>query len=227
LLAKHYPVAMAASLRSRIARLAVYGGVLVLAGLVYWLHGAGYAGSSPTSIPYRIRLDDTALAMIERDARVPAGAVIFLGDSLTRALDVGRIAPGAINYGIDGYQTRHLLAFLPKLRSVPRARLVVLTIGTNDVKRHQLEGIEERLHRISQAIPGPLLWNAIPPSRQGEVARVNAAVRRECAARSNCTYLETKFEATDFWDGEHPNVAGNERWSASMRRAWPLHGEGH
>jgi hypothetical protein len=149
-------------------------------------------------------LDPAGIELIARDARTPEGAVVFLGDSLTRALDTGRVVPGSYNYGIDGYQTRQLLPLLPKLRGIKHARLVVLTIGTNDVKHQQQPGIRVRLAAISKAIPGPLLWNAIPPSVHGEVASVNSAARSECAARTDCVFVETAFEAGDLYGRRAP-----------------------
>jgi lysophospholipase L1-like esterase len=202
-------------------RTALYLVALALAVLVAWLALGEREIEQAQYVPrlHREELDPAAQELLQREARLPPGSVLFLGDSLTRALDVDQVVPGAFNGGLDGYSSWQLLQVLPHMQSLPKARLVVLTIGTNDVKRKLTPFSAGRLHAISKAIPGPMLWNAIPPSIHGDVSVVNEAARAECRARRDCIFLETHFEATDFKDGEHPNAAGNARWIASMRAA--------
>jgi len=184
------------------------------------------ACAAPASIPPTVPTTDPHIGTMRRyhawaDASQPAGAVIFLGDSITEGLAVSAVAPVAVNYGIGKQATGDLLVSMRGYGSIGRARLVVLTIGTNDVSRKQLAGIEDRLRAISAAIPVPLLWNAVPPSTRGDSAPVNAIIRKVCAERPDCTYLETPFQPGDFRDGTHLSDAGYARWIAAMRYAIP------
>jgi hypothetical protein len=53
------------------------------------------------------------IAQLRDDATVPAGAVIFLGDSMTHDLDVQPLASPAANFGIVGDTTFGVLNRLP------------------------------------------------------------------------------------------------------------------
>jgi lysophospholipase L1-like esterase len=154
----------------------------------------------------------------QADPHQPAGAVVFLGDSITQGLAVQAIAPGSVNYAAGGLATRDLLRYLPKLKAVKTARVVVLTIGTNDLLRGT-PGLEERLARIAAGIDAPLIWHAIPPSTRHDPAAVNATIRRLCAERGRCVYVETAFEPRDFRDGVHLNAEGYRRWIGTLRAA--------
>jgi lysophospholipase L1-like esterase len=204
---------------SVLIRAALYALALGLALAAAWMRFSPSLAKPVYTVVRREALDSPARKMLEREARLAPGSVVFLGDSLTYSLDVDQVVPGAFNAGIPGYTTWHLLRLLPHMQSIPRARLVVLTIGTNDVRRGLTPMIAGRLHEVSKAIPGPMLWNAIPPSIHGDVGPVNAAAREACRARADCIFVETNFEASDFYDGEHPNAAGNARWIARMRAA--------
>lgn len=154
----------------------------------------------------------------QADRHQPAGAGVFLGDSLTQGLAVQAVAPGAINYAAGGLATEDLLRYLPKLKAVKSARVVVLTIGTNDLLRGT-PGLEDRLARIAAGIDAQLVWHAIPPSDRFDPSAANATIRRLCAERGRCVYVETAFEPGDFRDGVHLNATGFAKWIASLRGA--------
>lgn len=86
------------------------------------------------------------------DASVPAGATIFLGDSITQGLATAAVAPYSINYGIGSATTSELLSNLPSYKSLERATAVFLMIGINDLGQGKSAGLEERLQAISLAI---------------------------------------------------------------------------
>lgn len=155
---------------------------------------------------------------LQADAHQPDGLAVFLGDSITQGLAVEAVAPRSVNYAAGGMTSLDLQHMLPRLTSLPRARVVVLTIGTNDLLRG-MDGTIPRVLEIGQAIPGPLVWNAIPPSDRFDPAPINGQIRAACAARPRCTYVETPFMADDFRDGVHLSPAGYRKWIASLRSA--------
>ena len=99
------------------------------------------------------------------DENVPDGAVIFIGDSITQGLCVSAIACPSVNYGIEADTTLGVLQRLPYYRSICRASVVVLSIGTNDMVSMSNEEIIENynsiLNKISKRIP--IVLNAVLP----------------------------------------------------------------
>lgn len=65
----------------------------------------------------------------------------------------------------------------------------------------------------------PVLWHAVPPNSRGHVSGVNRMIRRVCAERPDCTYIETRFDRRDFLDGVHLTLTGYSHWIASLQEA--------
>lgn len=166
------------------------------------------------------------------DASVPAGAAIFLGDSITQGLAAAAVAPIPVNYGIGSATTSELLGNLPKYQSLKRASVVFLTIGINDLAQGKTEGLALRLRAIAAAIPNelPLVWSGIMPVYWKEIdsqqiTSANDVISEICAARAGCIYVNTgevfsSGGADLFRDGVHPNDRGYEKWIASLRKAY-------
>jgi lysophospholipase L1-like esterase len=146
--------------------------------------------------------------------------VVFLGDSLTAYLPVTEITPGATNLGVPGWFIADLNRFVRE-KPLPKARIYVLTIGTNDVNRNRGSLIHARLRMLSSRMPGPILWNAIPPNANRDVGPANKAIAQVCAERPDCVFLQTPFvPATDLLeDGVHLSGRGYDRWVAALRVA--------
>lgn len=144
----------------------------------------------------------------------------FIGDSLTQQLDVGSVIPGANNFGVGGITIEGLRERVPGFQ-LQRAPLVVMTIGTGNMRAHyQPVKIEADLRAILAEIPGPILWNAVPPSDRGNPEKINRIARRLCAERPNCRWLASPaFVPEDFTDGTHMSAQGKRRWSEHMRAA--------
>jgi hypothetical protein len=152
------------------------------------------------------------------DEQQPAGIVVFLGDSLTQGLAVDAVSPLAVNYGVAGAKSSDLVPAVRQLGSLKRARAVALMIGTNDVGRGVVDGIEGRLRAISASIPVPVIWTEIPPHSGGDVSAVNAAAAKVCAERPDCTFLRMGWGAADMaTDGVHLSPEGRARWIARLR----------
>lgn len=166
------------------------------------------------------RIEAMRKHQLQQDAFQPDEAVIFLGDSLTAGLAVDAVAPRAVNYGIGGQTTQVLLDALPRYGSMRRARLVVLSIGTVDVVSGRTRGLEARLEALAAGIPGPMLWNAVPPSTKADVREVNAAIERLCAAKPGCVYVQAPITEADLLpDGIHLAPSGYAKWIGALRQA--------
>lgn len=165
------------------------------------------------------------------DTSVPAGAAIFLGDSITQGLATAAVAPYSVNYGIGAATTGELLRNLPSYGSLKRASSVFLLIGSNDIREGLTEGLDERLRAISLAIPQdkPLIWSGIMPAyskfhRPEKIAAANETIKQLCAGRKDCLYIDTQAlyasDPTLLGDGVHPSDAGYARWIAALRSAY-------
>lgn len=168
------------------------------------------------------------------DASLPDGTVVFLGDSITQGLANVAVAPNSINYGIGGQSTSQLHDALRYYRSLPRAKAIVLTIGINDFLQHGERGVQQRLAQIAQALPShvPLVWNAIMPVAPGEVdmqalIQANEEIKRQCAQRPQCTFVNTWPILSDQAghihpshyqpDGVHLSPEGYRAWIAALK----------
>lgn len=168
------------------------------------------------------------------DASLPDGTVVFLGDSITQGLANVAVAPHSINYGIGGQSTSQLHDSLRYYPSLPRAKTIVLTIGINDFLQHGERGVAQRLAQISQALPAqvPLIWNAIMPVAPGEIdmqalAQANEEIKRLCAQRPQCTFVDTWPLLTDqagrirpshyLPDGVHLSPEGYRAWIEALK----------
>ena len=106
------------------------------------------------------------------DDAIPAGAVIFLGDSITQGLATAAVAPTSINYGIGTSTTADLIGALPTYKSLERAGTVVLAIGINDLARGMRSDLTSRYQQIVATLPSAasLVWSSLLPVHPSVVA---------------------------------------------------------
>lgn len=111
-----------------------------------------------------------------------------------------------------------LLASIPK--TLDRAGVVYLLIGTNDIAGSQQEGLADRLALIAAAIPAgtPLVWTGI---MLAQADRTNAAIQQICKSRQPCTYVAPLTDSSAFDDGVHLSIAGYRQWISTLRTAYP------
>lgn len=74
------------------------------------------------------------LAWSERDRSVPDGAVLVLGDSMLQNLDPAQLGPDVRSFALGGSTVHTLGEGLSAIRSLERARVIVLGIGVNDLR---------------------------------------------------------------------------------------------
>lgn len=165
----------------------------------------------------------------QMDASVPAGATLFLGDSITMALATAAVAPHAVNYGIGSQRSDHLLESMQAYRAIERAGAVVIAIGVNDLLQGRTAGIELRYQDILRAVPAavrvvlssPTPVAEIEPGRQ---VAVRDAARRACVARPGCTFVDgyallSSSPGSLLPDGVHLSPAGYALWIPALRQA--------
>jgi hypothetical protein len=137
-----------------------------------------------------------------KDATAPEGATLFLGDSITKAMPVANITPGAVNFGIGWQRADQLIVSMRGYTSLQRAARVVVMIGTNDLLQGQDAALPVHYRTILAKIPRdtPVIMASVPPLaptskwQQGAVddARVRAAVasaQQACEARPHCRFV--------------------------------------
>lgn len=164
------------------------------------------------------RIEGIRKHQLQQDRFVPRASTIFLGDSITAGLATNAVTPNAVNYGIGGQTTEALLQAMPDYTSVQRAKLVVLSIGTVDLVSGRTIGLDQRLAALADAIPGPMLWNAVPPTTHADVRSTNATIRQLCAAKPGCTFVQAPITPLDLMaDGTHLLPSGYEKWIDAMR----------
>jgi hypothetical protein len=153
------------------------------------------------------------------DPLVPAGAVIFLGDSITQFLPVSAIAPLSVNYGISGQRSDQLLESMDRYASMARASAVVVMIGTNDLYQGREQGLEARYRAILAKVPAgvPVVLSGIPPMAGKDVRPLVGAARSACQADVRCRFVDAAVTPDMLTDGVHLSARGYAAWVAALR----------
>ncbi len=197
--------------------------------------GGGWTGEEEAMI---VRMREVQARM---DPAVPAGATIFLGDSLTVGLVTAALAPYTVNYGIGGQRSDQLIESMDIYESMGRAGRVVITIGTNDLLQGQEAGIEGRYRAMLSKIPGgtAVVMNSVPPLGDvvvagrriddADVRKVVVCARAVCEADRRCRFVDS-HEALTTSGGPKPGVLlgdhihlspmGYRLWIQAMRPAF-------
>src|SRR4051812_4893296 len=170
-------------------------------------------------------------------ATLDPGAALFLGDSQLAAMDVGALADHATQLSVTGDTARGVAArvrdYAPALRG---ARLVVLHVGTNDLRYRPPEALRRPYARILAAVPPgvPVVVTDVLPVDErafraygnAEVGAANRVIAQACAARPGCRFVETAAVLRDagggldpryrLEDGLHLNEGGNRVWRTAL-----------
>ncbi len=172
----------------------------------------------------------------QMDASVPAGASIFLGDSITQSLATAAVDSAAINYGIGWMRSDQLLASIPRYPSLRRAQRVYVTIGTNDILQGRVAQLPTTYRAILSSIPeGPSIIMSSPPAigridfyghrvspQDARTAADFAAAA--CQAASRCTFVDAERLLAPIpgalqADGVHLTPTGYAVWIKALRDA--------
>jgi lysophospholipase L1-like esterase len=174
------------------------------------------------------------------DGNVPAGSIVFIGDSITQGLCVTAVAPSAINHGIGYDTTAGVLQRLPVYGSIKRAGAVVVAIGINDFRLRTNEDILHNYKMIAEKIPEgvPVVFSAVFPldekcffDCQGwnrRIQALNIELKAFCSASKNHYFVDAGpllldaqgNLAAEFHDndGIHLNSQGNAIWIGELQK---------
>jgi lysophospholipase L1-like esterase len=170
-----------------------------------------------------------------QDRKLPRGAVVMLGDSITEFADWVSLIPDVEvhNHGIGGDDT---IGVLRRLHLVTQAApsAVFLMIGTNDLGKRDLSveeivtNVAAILDRIRSESPTTDVYvqSVLPRwhTRCAEVAQLNAGIEGLVRER-NVTWIDLRplFDRGDGSmdlalapDALHPNVDGYRRWATAI-----------
>lgn len=153
------------------------------------LGAAGIIEYHPSSVRY-MRTIHSRL-----DASTPPGSAVFLGDSVTMEFPASTVAPNSLNFAIGGQTSAELLESARTYRSIEQARIVFVMAGTNDIRRNQDDGLEDRYRAILALVPPntPTIMSSPPASTSidmGKLRKARNAAERACADRPLCRFVD-------------------------------------
>jgi hypothetical protein len=163
----------------------------------------------------------------DMESNVPAGAAIFLGDSITQRLVTSNVAPLSVNYGIGWQRSDQLIESMKGYESIQRASAVYIAIGVNDLLQKRQDGIDGRYRTILQAIPAriPVVLSSVSPlpTLDSDVVKgVRDAGARACAERPGCVFVDllALLPAAGLQpDKVHLSAQGYRLWIGALRQA--------
>lgn len=174
----------------------------------------------------------------QMDASVPAGATIFLGDSITMALATAAVSSHSVNYGIAWQRSDQLIQSMDIYQSIMRASRVFVMIGTNDVLQGREAGMQTRYQTILAKIPinVDVVMSSIPP--MGDVVinggkidgkhmqEVVTMAKTVCEADTRCRFVNAyeklsekgkPVEGALLADQIHLSPKGYQLWIEALR----------
>lgn len=156
----------------------------------------------------------------ETDALVPAGATIFLGDSIIRRMPASAVADKAVNYGVDAQGSEQLVLSLRGYPSIARARAVVLNTGSSDFMQNRPVDFA----RVLAALPPvPVVLSSVTPVAGRDLTSIATAARLACAARPKCVFVDALHlmngQPVNLSDGVHLSTNGYRLWLPALRSA--------
>ncbi|WP_207481626.1 GDSL-type esterase/lipase family protein [Arenibaculum pallidiluteum] len=180
---------------------------------------------------------EKAVALARRDAAVPDGAVLLLGDSMVEQLPAGIVDHRAVGLGVGGDTVRGLMHRLPLHRSAGRAGALVLAIGVNDLKYRDPAEIAAEYAQLLAMVPsGPGIHvGAVLPVDEGNpmvasrpwlrnerIRALNRGIEEACRSHPGCTFVDTWQGMARGSRGLDPAYAGPDGWhlSAEGQRVW-------
>jgi lysophospholipase L1-like esterase len=227
--------------------------IIALVAYALLLHAAlVLAVLRPERVRAMLRLDDPSqpsefwLTMVATQQRIDAqaaGSVVIIGDSLVQGMNVNRLMPDVVNYGIAGDTIGGIAQRVQSYPSLPQARAIIIAAGINELAEHDADEAAAAYGRLMALLPEdvPIIASAVLrvdeahlrfPNRfrsNDQIRRLNAAIAQLCAARAGCSFVDAGAALVDAsgnlrrefheGDGLHLSAAGYGPWVAALRAA--------
>ena len=184
------------------------------------------------------RFHQDRVGLLARHAQALApGASLFIGDSQLNALDAGALADHAAQLSVAGDTARGTAARMHHYaRALREARVVVLHVGTNDLRYRPPEALRPYYDRILAAVPAgvpvvvtdvlPVDEDAFRDYGNAQVRAANRELAQVCAAwpelplRGDLGRADGCRGGHDprlhVGDGVHLNADGYRAWLAAL-----------
>jgi len=187
------------------------------------------------------------------DSYAPKNAIVFFGDSHTQGLLTQYISTNTLNYGIGGDTSLGLLTRLPLyVNSINNARLLVIAVGTNDLKWRTppefIANLKKILSLLTQKTNVPILLQAIFLINENnqymggksniEIIKINRMMQQLVSMEDSVFYLNINDELSlatnhilrdkyNSGDGVHLNTLGYLLWIKALKNKFILMGHSH
>ena len=138
--------------------------------------------------------------LIAADRAAPEGAIVFLGDSHLRRLNLADLPYPNVNLSASGETSARLLARLAHYRSLRDARAIVLGVGINDLMYRDPKdfalNMEQAIHLLPENVPLVVKGVMLVDERaqrllhNEDVVALNRTLEALCAAREHCLFVD-------------------------------------
>ena len=138
--------------------------------------------------------------LIAADRAAPKGAIVFLGDSHLRRLNLADLPYPSVNLSASGETSARLLARLAHYRSLRDARAIVLGVGINDLMYRDPKefalNMEQAIHLLPANVPLVVKGVMLVDERaqrllhNEDVVALNRTLEALCAAREHCLFVD-------------------------------------
>lgn len=204
---------------------------------------AGYYFAQQQAFTGKVAFYQQSLTtMYQRQAgNLPAGAVLFFGDSHIQGLAVTAVSPTAVNFGIGHQQLRQLASTLAGYPLLHQANKIVIGVGINDLlqQRTDIAASVVQLFKALQCCRQKVwLLGLLPvnetrlnmPGLSQQVLAFNEQLR-QAAAHAGVQYIELYpifadpqgqlANRFDLADGLHLNQQGYQLLIQQLTRSLP------
>jgi len=175
-----------------------------------------------------------------KDLNMPAGAVLFYGDSMVQGLAVQNAHKRAVNYGIGHATSQDVARQLRKHKNTGEAAAIVIAVGINDIAHGNANQVLPVYRGFIKHLPEgvPVIISKIMPVNETDlrrtglsdkIAQVNLGLADICGANPGIHCLDAGQSMADpngnlarryhTGDGLHLNRLGNAIWLEQLQLA--------
>lgn len=172
------------------------------------------------------------------DENINSDVVVFIGDSLIKGVAVTTVHNNSVNFGIGNDTTVGVLKRVSQYASIKKSKLVVISVGLNDLEFRDDFEILENYKKIIQLIPDnvKVIINSIlpinsvvlnKPNYKNRLIALNMGLKKISESSRRLYFLNITSDLTNFegdlsdeyhvGDGVHLNARGNNIWISKLQ----------